>query len=122
MRIQFYIFLLIFLCAASIHGIDFRFQVIYRGDNDTFYVGHSELVLLDRDARTEIFKGYTDKYGRITIELDHEALNFISTLRLSAKIKYRNETWLAHFDFVLQNHEVRRRVFLEKIIAKDEFP
>lgn len=50
-----------------------KFQIKYRSGDDWFYVAYSS-VRIDDGERT-IFEGFTDKYGRITINLPHREYN-----------------------------------------------
>lgn len=65
-RIILTIFLLIII--VNIAYAD-QFQIKYRSESDEFYVAYSSVRIIDENE--VIFEGYTDKYGRITINLPH---------------------------------------------------
>ena len=50
-----------------------QFQIKYRSNDDWFYVAYSSVKIVDEE-RT-VFEGYTDQYGRITINLPHGDYN-----------------------------------------------
>lgn len=50
-----------------------KFQIKYRSGDDWFYVAYSSVKIVDEE-RT-IFEGFTDKYGRITINLPNKNYN-----------------------------------------------
>jgi len=47
-----------------------QFQIKYRSESDVFYVAYSAVRIINENE--VIFEGFTDKYGRITINLPHE--------------------------------------------------
>lgn len=65
-RIILTIFLLIII--VNIAYAD-QFQIKYRSESDKFYVAYSSVRIIHENEM--IFEGYTDKYGRITINLPH---------------------------------------------------
>jgi len=50
-----------------------KFQIKYRSGDDWFYVAYSSVRIVEVDST--IFEGFTDKYGRITINLPHREYN-----------------------------------------------
>jgi len=56
-----------------------KFQFYYLSDGDSLYVSYSVVKVFD--GTKEVFKGYTDKYGRITIQLDNGTYEVIAEYR-----------------------------------------
>jgi len=67
MKKNFFITLLLIIIAIFAYA-DY-FQIIIKSDNDMIYVAYAAVKVIDGDK--VVFEGYTDKYGRIIINLPH---------------------------------------------------
>ncbi|MPZ17237.1 MAG: hypothetical protein GEV06_04900 [Luteitalea sp.] len=84
-----------------------RFQLLHRtdGGNDAYHVAYAELRVVDGRSQKEVFRGSTDKYGRVIIDLEKNG-------RYEGQVTYRQTKWRVRLD--IDGSRDLKRVYVSK--------
>lgn len=99
-RITLLVFSLLML--AGITYAD-QFQFLYRNGNETYYVSYSNVHIIN-DNNERIFNGYTDYYGRITVNLSNGCY--------IGRVSYLNKLW--DVNIVIDGSQELKRIYLHQ--------